>query len=102
MGAANRKFLCIHPVHPVVPHMQMQQIENWKVHSSPLFLSPSPEGIPWELTSYWGYGSRYANYKSSLLPLFLQVQSSTLIPSSVAEHLRVAGILVPKLSNPHI
>lgn len=74
MGAANRKYLCIHPVHPVVPHMQMKQFENiWESTLIPLFLSPSPKGIPWELTSYSGYGSRYANYKSSLMPLFLQI-----------------------------
>lgn len=28
MGAAKRKYLCIHPVHSVVPHMQMKQFEN--------------------------------------------------------------------------
>lgn len=28
MGAAKRKYLCIHPVHSVVPHMQMKQFET--------------------------------------------------------------------------
>lgn len=91
-------ILCIHLFH--ICKCNSLKIFG-KVHSF-LYSCLHPEGIPWELTSYSGYGSRYANYKSSPLPLFLQVQSSTLIPSSVTEHLCVAGILIPKLSDPHI
>lgn len=59
LGAANRKYLGIHPVYPIVPYMQMQQFENiWESTLIPLFQPPSPEGVPWELTGYSAQGIR--------------------------------------------
>lgn len=46
----------------------------------------TPTGIPWEPAGHSGKRIRYPNYRSSLFLLFVQNQSSSLIPSSVEDH----------------